>query len=262
MIEDKNIPEKNIKLYKNNHIGIATYIGGPLAAGYLAYENFKALHKPNSARNALIIGIISTILLFGVIFSIPENIFEKIPRIIIPAIYTAIVYFLIQKYQGENLEKHAKNDNPFFSAWRAIGIGLVSLVVIGAGTFAYVYLTFDNEVYDKYDQEMEAFYENEEQALKFYDNIEAKSDNTLLDELNRTVIPNWEQNIQIIEEISRTETLPSDLSKENKVISEYSKLRLELSLLIKESILEQTDKHIEIEEIEDKINSVLNTLRE
>lgn len=261
MIEEIDNSIENPKLYKSKHILVATYIGGPLAAGYLMCENFKALHKPDSARNAIILGVISTILLFVIIFSIPENVLDKVPRVIIPAIYTAIVYFLIQKYQGEPLEKQEKNKYPFFSVWRTIGMGLISLVIFLAGSFAYVFLTTNNEAYDKYDREMEVFYKNEEQALKFYNNIESKSDAILLDEVNNTMIPNWKQNIQITEKINAIEDIPSDLAKQNNTLLEYSKLRLKLSMIFRESIMEGTDKRVEVGEINHEIDSVLLTIK-
>lgn len=261
MIEEIVNATENTKLYKSKHIGIATFLGGPLAAGYLMYENFKALQRPISARNAIIIGSVSTIILFVTLFSIPEDIIDKIPSIIIPSVYTAIIYYLVQKYQGDTLEKHEKNNNPFFSIWRAIGIGLISLIIIAACSFAYLFLITDNEAYEKYDAEMKAFYENEENALKFYDNIENKSDASLLEEVTLTMIPKWEENIEITEKINETEDLPSDLFEQNNILLEYSKLRLKLSFLIKESIMEQTDKRNEIGEIEHEIDSVLNKLK-
>ena len=60
MIEQDN-PTKNLKFYSPKSIGLATFLGGPLAAGYLARENFLALDDPKSGNNALILGVISTI---------------------------------------------------------------------------------------------------------------------------------------------------------------------------------------------------------
>ena len=43
--------KKDIKFYSIVQILISTFIGGPLAAGYLMSENFKRLGKNKSARN-------------------------------------------------------------------------------------------------------------------------------------------------------------------------------------------------------------------
>ena len=261
MVEGIDNIESKTKVYTLTKIGLATFIGGPLAAGYMMNVNFKILGKPNTAKNAIILGVLSTILLWVGILSIPESLMDKVPRFIIPLIYSAVVYFLVEKYQGEELKEFAKNKDSLYSIWRAIGIGFISLAILLAGFFAYFFIIEDNEVYEQYDQQMAAFYENEEQALKFYDNINSKSDASLLEEVNLTMIPNWEQNIKITEKIGITENLPSDLLEQNNVFLEYSKLRLKLSFLIKESILQQKDKRMEIEEISNQIESVLNTLK-
>jgi len=83
----------------------------------------------------------------------------------------------------------------------------------------------------------------------------------LLEEVDEKMIPMWEKNIEITEKISVIEDLPSDLFEKNNSLLEYSKLRLKLSFLIKESISKQIDKRIEIDEISHKIDSVLLTIK-
>ena len=93
---------KDIKFYSQTAIGIATYLGGPLAAGYLIRENYKSLDDLENGNKAFIIGILSTILLFTGIFSIPETILEKVPNVALPAVYTLIIYFIVEKIHGGN----------------------------------------------------------------------------------------------------------------------------------------------------------------
>ena len=38
------------KIYKNRAIEIATFLGGPLVAGYLIAENFKAFNEPDKSK--------------------------------------------------------------------------------------------------------------------------------------------------------------------------------------------------------------------
>ena len=54
---------KDLKIFTNKAISIATFFGGPLAAGLLISKNFKVFGNENAARNSIFIGIISTILL-------------------------------------------------------------------------------------------------------------------------------------------------------------------------------------------------------
>ena len=161
IISQETKTECNIKFYSQRAILTATLFGTPLAASILLRRNFINLGKEELGRNTLIIGIISTILIFVGIFSIPEDIIDKIPNFLIPAIYTAIIYFTIEKYQGQELKHHKENDRPFYSIWKAIGIGTVCLLVLFAGVFGYAYLQSDDFYAKKYDNGIEEFNINE-----------------------------------------------------------------------------------------------------
>lgn len=234
---------ENIKLYSSKAIGGATFLGGPLAAGYMISENFKALDKPDDGRKSLIIGIITTVILFGGMFMLPERIIDKIPRQLIPLIYTGIIWGIVEWIQGDVLKAHKENNNSFFSGWRAAGIGLISLIIIVIGIFGYAYIESSNPAYEIYDNKIAEFSKNENESLTFYDNIEFKSNSTMLSELDNKVIPKWERNIKLINELENIDDLPSDLSDQNKILLKYSELRLEAFLLIKKAVTEGTDKY-------------------
>ncbi len=246
MTETENLIEnttKDIKLYSSKSISGATFLGGPLAAGYLISENFKALDKPDEGRKSLIIGILTTIILFGGMFMLPEKIIDKIPRQLIPLIYTGIIWGIVEWTQGETLKAHKEKENSFFSGWKAAGIGLISLIIIGIGIFGYSYIESSNPAYEIYDTKISEFSKNENESLTFYDNISFKSNSTLLSELDNKAIPKWERNIQLINELDNIDNLPSDLSDQNEILLKYSELRLEAFLLIRKAVSEDTDKY-------------------
>jgi hypothetical protein len=249
-IQEKN-NTKDIKLYSSKAISGATFLGGPLAGGYLIGENFKVLNKPDEGRKSLIIGIITTLVLFGGMFMLPEKMIDKIPRQLIPLIYTGIIWGIVEWTQGDILKVHKENGNSFFSGWKAAGIGFISLIIIGIGIFGYAYLESSNPAYDIYYSKIAEFSKNEDEALTFYENASFKSNSTLLSELDNKVIPKWERNIQLINELNNLEDLPTDLLDQNKILLEYSELRLEAFLLIKKAVSEETDKY----------NSQLNILK-
>ena len=261
-IESKtdNLTE-NIKLYSSKAIGGATFFGGPLAAGYMIGENFKALNKPIEGRNSLIIGIVSTIVLFTGIFMFPESIIDKVPNQLIPLIYTGIIWGIVEWKQGDILKLHKENGNSFFSGWRAAGIGLISLVIISIGIFGYVFFGMDNEIYEKYDTELSVFSRNEEETLVFYDHLNTESNNSLIKELENKTIPKWKENIEIINKTNRFENLPSELIQQNKLLLKYSELRVKAFELFKKTIDEDTDKYsLELERIQKEIEEVLAKL--
>lgn len=252
---------KDIKLHSTKAITGATFLGGPLAAGYLISENFKSLNKPDEGRKSLIIGIITTIVLFGGIFMIPEKIIDKIPRQIIPLIYTGIIWGIVEWKQGDLLKNHKENGNSFFSGWRAAGIGFVSLLILGIGIFGYAYLESNNPSNQIYDNKIAEFSKNETESLTFYDNIKAKSNFRLLSELDNKVIPKWEKNISIIKELNAVDGLSSEMLDQNKTLLKYSELRLEVFLLIKKAISEDTDKYdSQLNRLNLKIDSELEKL--
>lgn len=258
----KNSPQ-NIKLYSTTSIGTATFWGGPLAAGYMIGENFKALGEPSKGRNALIIGIISTIVLFVGIFSLPDNLVDKIPRLLIPIVYTGIVWAIVESTQGELLKQHKEKENAFYSGWRTIGIGLISMLILLIGLFGFAYFGIDQEIYDQYDKELAVFSANEEQTLKFYDHLKTDTRQSLLNELDKVVIPKWKENIQIIQKTNQLENLPTELKEQNDILLEYSNLRLELFDLFKKAIDENTDKYAnEIERIDQEIEEELAKLNQ
>lgn len=252
---------KNIKLYSSKSISGATFLGGPLAAGYLISENFKALDKPDEGRKSLIIGILTTIILFGGMFMLPEKIIDKIPSQLIPLIYTGIIWGIVEWTQGETLKVHKEKENSFFSGWKAAGIGLISLIIVGIGIFGYTFLSTDNEVNEKYNKEFAEFSKNETETLVFYNNLNTGNKYSLLKELDEKTIPKWKKNIEIINKTNRFENLPSELIKQNEILLKYSELRIQAFELFRKAIEEDTDKYIQpLKQIHLQIDNELKKL--
>lgn len=115
------------KIYKDRAIWVGTFLGGPLAAGYLIAENFTAFDEREKATKTWIYAIISTVLIFGSLFLIPE--LEKIPNQIFPLVYTAIAYFLVQRFQGEKITSHLNAGGAYHSWWRTLSVSIIALVI-------------------------------------------------------------------------------------------------------------------------------------
>ncbi len=115
------------KIYKDKAIWVGTLLGGPLAAGYLISENFKAFSDKDKAKKTWIYAIIATVVVFGGVFLIPENV--KIPNQIIPLIYSAIAYYLVQHFQGQNISAHLNSGGLHFGWWRTIVVGLIGIAI-------------------------------------------------------------------------------------------------------------------------------------
>ena len=142
MIEEEKTPDnvtpdnaiqenkmKGIKLYSMNAVTLATFLGGPLVAGYFIRENYRALGQVEKAKEATAFGIgISIFIVLGLLL-LPDELAERIPNFVFPMIFTLIAGWITDRKQGEVLRQHKAHNNTFYSIWRAVGFGLLSAVL-------------------------------------------------------------------------------------------------------------------------------------
>ena len=250
-----------LKLYSKRAIIISTFFGGPLAAGILARQNFINLGKENYGKNALIIGIVSTLLVFVAIFSLPERIIDKIPNFVIPSFYTLIISLILEKLQGDDLKQHKINNGVFYSAWKAAGIGFVCSIFILGGAAAYQYMKPADFDTVKYDNGIAVFNKNETAALELFAIIDKKSKRQVAEFIDNVGIPNWKNNLQILTDLDKIKGLNALLIKQNQNLKNYCNLRIESYQLIKKSLLEDTDKYnVDIQNINSKIELEINKI--
>jgi peptidoglycan/LPS O-acetylase OafA/YrhL len=129
----------DFKVYKDRAVYIGTFLGGPLVAGYLSAENYKNLGQQDKVKTAWLIAIISTIVIIGIVFLIPN--IEKVPSYIIPIVYAGIAQYLVQKNQGPAIKSHIEKGGQVYSVWRAVWIGLVGAALLFAIILAIALLS-------------------------------------------------------------------------------------------------------------------------
>jgi hypothetical protein len=127
----------NYKIYKDNAMYGAAYLGGPLAAGYIIAENFKAFGDIALYKRTWLITIVSTIVIFTGVFFIPDSF--KIPNFVIPLFYTAIASILMNKFQGEKITQHMKKGGKVYSGWRVFFVSLIGISIALAIVFPIAY---------------------------------------------------------------------------------------------------------------------------
>lgn len=254
--------DENTKFYSQKAIAIATYFGRPLAAGILIRRNSLNLGREKQAVNSLIIGIISTIVIFIGIFSVPEHIIDKIPNIIIPAIYTGIIYLIVEKNQGKELNAHKEQNGEFYSGWKATGVGVISMLIIFAGIFGYImaYETQNNFDTEAYDKGISLFMENESETLKALSLSSILDNYLLIEEFNNGIVK-WEENIQIINELNNIENLSQEFVTQNELLIRHNQLRVTQYEQAIKSIVEYGSFYTnEMEEIGIKIDAIIDEL--
>lgn len=251
----------NIILYSARAIALATFLGGPIAAGYLISKNYTSLNKPQQAKTALIIGIIFTFIILGSFFLIPDNILDTIPNYLIPVVYSGIIMAIVEVKLGNQLRVYKENGHKFASIWKAVGVGFISLLIFLVLTLGLVFLKEDSLVYDQYDKEIALFTQNEKETMIFYDHLDSRSQLSLLQELNNSVIPKWKKNLDIVQRIDKLENLPKELTQQNKLLLKYSQLRIETFELFKTAIEEDSDKYNQqLDSLHTEINKQLELL--
>lgn len=125
------------KIYKNNAIRVATFLGGPLVAGYLIAENFKAFDEPDKAKRTWIFAVITTALIFAVAFSLPAT--SSSGEYLVPLLYAWAAYYLVQRYQGTNITSHLNAGGETYSWGRTLLIALIGCVIT-FGAFLIIYV--------------------------------------------------------------------------------------------------------------------------
>jgi uncharacterized integral membrane protein len=125
------------KLYNERAILIATFVGGPLAGGYLLARNFGALNEPAKAGKTWIITIGIMLLLVVSVF-IPAA--DAIPGFVYSLLFCCTAHFAARKYQGSSIALHQTNGGRLYTTWRAVLTGLVFMVLMIGLILALFYL--------------------------------------------------------------------------------------------------------------------------
>lgn len=249
-----------LKVYTEKDISIGTFFGGPLASAILISKNYKTFGKEDSARNALYLGIILSILLLLIIFLLPDSIPDKLLNFSLPLIFAGIVCLITHKYQKKDIDEYLTKGVPKASAWGAFGIGIMSSAIYLIILFPIALLSipdFDDKMYDNY---VTVFVNNEKAALSVYDAFQNQSIESIIP-ITEESINLWEKNIEIVESMEAIKNLPNVLREQNKLLIKYCTLRIEELSLIKQALAEETNKYdSKIFDKQEEIETVLSDL--
>jgi len=257
------------KLYSKRAIGIATFFGGPLAAGYLVKKNLEVLEQPENARKSMFFGITGTILIFVLFMILPDWLIDAIPNALIPLIYTGIIMYLVEKTHGKEITSHKETGGEFHSAWNAAGIGAIGMVILFAGGVSVMYLSGDLKYYNpgfntkEYEKQMTRIQDNENQAIQVYKRYDAgdRSEIMVHDLNNATNLYN--ENIKIIQKLDESGSMPEAVREHNKLLVQYCNTRIELNRLLIKTIKEDTHNYdLDIRSVAIKIQNIMAEIQE
>ena len=126
------------KVYNQKMLCIAAFFGGPLGAGYLMIENYKALHQREKVPPAWFIAIVG--MLIYVVAAVSINLY------IIDILYGLLSMFaanaVYKKEQEDAVAEHLKDGGSLHNSWRVVGVlGVLFVLIIGL-VFGGAYLFF------------------------------------------------------------------------------------------------------------------------
>ncbi len=258
--------EETKKLFSQQAVVLATFLGGPMAGGYLIKKNYNVFAEQNKGTWAFVLSTLFTIFMVGLLVLIPEAIWEKVPNMLLPMAYTLAIYLIVDNTQGSRIKAHKDADGEFYSMWRAAGIGFISLIILAVLIGISIFMTEDfsefNYDVEKYDSSIEMFYENQDQALVMFSVIDtAQHNESLIQEVEKSTLL-WEENKQIVKDLQSIDNLPPELVEQNTMLIEYCNLRILHNGFILKAVREDaTDMYIsDIMKLGSQIDSLLNKL--
>jgi hypothetical protein len=134
-------PQTSARLYTPSQIGLATFLGAPLAAGWLMARNYRALEEKKKAKRCLIYAALGTTVVMALAFVLPEN----FPNSALPIGYTIGIMQIAKQTQGAMIDAHSARGGSAGSWWAAVGIGILSLLIVVAVFFPVGYFLLPDE---------------------------------------------------------------------------------------------------------------------
>ena len=117
------------KYYTENQIYVATFLGGPVPAGILIYQNLKKLGETRQATTALLITGLFTFLLFYGILQIPAHVMERIPSLAFTTFYTFVVFFVYRRFLADRVNNEITEPGNRASNWSVAGYSFLGLII-------------------------------------------------------------------------------------------------------------------------------------
>ncbi len=128
------------KVYTQKQLYLASFLGGPLAIGYLFSKNFKLFNEEKKAMYSWVITIAFSVLLLAIIFSLPDSSNTSSFGKFIPIAYTLIAVGIFTSQQEKNVNQHLDAGGEPQSWGRVVVVGIIGLILMSAVIFGYAFL--------------------------------------------------------------------------------------------------------------------------
>ena len=121
-------------LYDATTVGLATFLGTPLAGSAVMAVNYKRLGMSSAALRTVIVGVVATVLLLVAGFFLPSG--PGTNAIGSGALLATVA--AARSLQGPMLESHRQAGGNVGSRWFGAGVGVVGLLIVGGAILVFV----------------------------------------------------------------------------------------------------------------------------
>jgi hypothetical protein len=129
------------RLYSVAQIAVGGFVGGAMAAAWLASVNHRATGLPPSVARVRIIGAFATLVVFALAVSLPD----EVPSLVFTLAVAGGAYSYAQTKFAHLVAEHVDEGGAIHSWWRVIGVGLlVALISVGIALGTLVGLDWMN----------------------------------------------------------------------------------------------------------------------
>lgn len=243
------------KLFSRSTFIAGSIVGGPLAATYFFYKNFKNEGNRQAANLSVLLGLIISVALFVLALTLPTIVNPRFDRALFPAIYVGITIALFRRFQEEKVKQHLAADGELYTS-RGAGVVLVCIVIsilLFFGSFKAMTATGHSNLgiwdvlglaasnYDRqaYEQKIHEFTQNDQRAITDFNQGATGTRADTLKALEDG-IARYNRNNALLNEIDAMDNLPSILQKNDSKLRTYTNLRLQHFALMKKAVTEDT----------------------
>jgi hypothetical protein len=124
------------KVHKITAIQIATFLGGPLVAGYLIAENYKQIGQPEKVKKAWLWCGIAFALMLVLAYIVPES----VPRLAFAAFNTIVVTIILRWIQADQIKAHIEAGGGLYSTRRAVFTSFIVCAIMFAVVLACYFI--------------------------------------------------------------------------------------------------------------------------
>ncbi len=134
----------DFKLHSHHSVGIATFLGSPIAGGLLMAANHRMLERPGRGLNILFLTGGLTLFLLLAAFNLPDSASQA------SSILAFLPAFILQWWAKNTFKAdqdlHAAQGGALASRWKAASLGLLC----GAAILGSIFLFFQNQMGERY----------------------------------------------------------------------------------------------------------------